>query len=156
MSTEIIVFVIAAFATFFNNALHWYTQVTTYPLLSWVGQAEFVSFHKEYERRLPFSIYVPYTLLMLSTLLLIFFRPAGVNLGWVFMLLVLNASIMIVSLVFAVPIHSRLDRQGYSDKAGIRKLIRYNSIRLIASSVSSSIMLYLLLGLLISRAVTSR
>lgn len=81
MSTEIIVFVIAAFATFFNNALHWYTQVTTYPLLSWVGQAEFVSFHKEYERRLLFSIYAPYTLLMFSTLLLIFFRPAEIGLG---------------------------------------------------------------------------
>lgn len=150
MSTAIIVFVVAAFATFFNNALHWYTQVTTYPLLSWVGQAEFVSFHKEYERRLPFSIYAPYTLLMFSTLLLIFFRPVEIELGWVFVLLVLNASIMIVSLVFAVPIHTRLDRQGYSDKAGIRELIRYNRVRLIISSTSSIIMLYLMMGLLIS------
>lgn len=150
MSTAILVFVVAAFATFFNNALHWYTQVTTYPLLSWVGQAEFVLFHKEYERRLPFSIYAPYTLLMFSTLLLIFFRPAEVELGWVFVLLVLNTSIMIVSLVFAVPIHTRLDRQGYSDKAGVRELIRYNSVRLIASSTSSIIMLYLMIGLLMS------
>jgi hypothetical protein len=150
MSTEIIVFVVAAFATFFNNALHWYTQVTTYPLLSWVGQAEFVSFHKEYERRLPFSIYAPYALLMFSTLLLIFFRPAEIALGWVFILFILNASIMIVSLVFAVPIHSRLDHQGYSDKAGIRKLIRYNSVRLITSSISSIIMLYLMISLLMN------
>jgi hypothetical protein len=150
MSTAIIVFVVAAFATFFNNALHWYTQVTTYPLLSWVGQAEFVSFHKEYERRLPFSIYVPYTLLMFSTLLLISFRPVEIELGWVFVLLVLNASIMIVSLVFAVPIHTRLDRQGYSDKVGIRELIRYNRVRLIISSTSSIIMLYLMINLLMS------
>ncbi|MDM9384557.1 hypothetical protein QUB80_28215 [Chlorogloeopsis sp. ULAP01] len=130
--------------------MHWYTQVTTYPLLSWVGQAEFVSFHKEYERRLPFSIYVPYTLLMFSTLLLIFFRPAEIELEWVFVLLILNASIMIVSLVFAVPIHTRLDRQGYPDKAGIRELIRYNRVRLIVSSTSSIIMLYLMIGLLMS------
>lgn len=150
MSIEIFVFVIAAFATFFNNALHWYTQVTTYPLLSWVGQTEFVSFHKEYERRLPFSIYVPYTLLMFSTLLLIFFHPAEIELGWVFMLLILNASIMVVSLVFAVPIHSRLDRQGYSDKAGIRGLMRYNSVRFIASSISSVIMLYLTMRLMMN------
>ncbi len=150
MSIEIFVFVIAAFATFFNNALHWYTQVTTYPLLSWVGQTEFVSFHKEYERRLPFSIYAPYTLLMLSTLLLLFFHPAEIELGWVFMLLILNASIMVVSLVFAVPIHSRLDRQGYSDKAGIRGLMRYNSVRFIASSTSSIIMLYLTMRLMMN------
>ncbi|GAB4472027.1 MAG: hypothetical protein OHK0037_31670 [Elainellaceae cyanobacterium] len=150
MSTEIIVFVVAAFATFFNNALHWYTQVTTYPLLGWVGQAEFVPFHKEYERRLPFSIYAPYALLMFSTFLLIFFRPVEIELGWVFVLLTLNVSIMIVSLVFAVPIHTRPDRQGYSDKAGIRELIRYNRVRLIISSTSSIIMLYLMTGLLMS------
>lgn len=155
MNTEIIVFVIAASATFFNNALHWYTQVTTYPLLGWVGQAEFVSFHKEYERRLPFSIYVPYTFLMLSTLLLAFVRPVEVKLGWVLMLLALNASIMIISLTFAVPVHNRLQHQGYSDKGGIRRLIRYNSVRLIASSASSVIMLYLLIGLLLNRTATS-
>lgn len=63
-------------------------------------------------------------------------------------MLILNASIVIVSLVFAVPIHSRLDRQGYSDNAGIRGLIRYNSVRLISSSTSSIIMVYLTIGLL--------
>lgn len=155
MSIEIIVFVIAASATFFNNALHWYTQVTTYPLFGWVGQTEFVSFHKEYERRLPFSIYIPYVLLMLSTLLLAFVHPVEVKLGWVLMLLVLNVSIMIISLTFAVPIHNRLQRQGYSDKGGIRKLIQYNSVRLIASSASSVIMLYLLINLLLNRTATS-
>jgi hypothetical protein len=155
MNIEIIVFVIAASATFFNNALHWYTQVTTYPLLGWVGQTEFVSFHKEYERRLPFSIYIPYMLLMLSTLLLAFVRPAEIKLGWVLVLLMLNASIMITSLTFAVPIHNRLHRQGYSDKGNIRKLIQYNSVRLIASSASSVIMLYLLIGLLLNRTATS-
>lgn len=148
MSTEIIVFVIAAFSTFFNNALHWYTQVSTYPLLGWVGKAEFISFHKEYERRLSLSIYAPYTLLMLSTLLLIFVRPAQIKIGWVFILFALNASIMIISLTFAVPVHNKLDSLGYSNKNGIQKLIRYNSVRLTASSVSSAIMLCLLLDLL--------
>lgn len=155
MNLGIIVFAVAAFATFFNNALHWYTQITTYPLLGWVGQAEFVSFHKEYERRLPFSIYVPYTLLMCSTLLLMFFRPTEIGLGWVFVLLLLNASIMVVSFMFAVPIHNRLDRQGYSDKAGIRGLIQCNRVRLIASSTSSITMLYLMMGLLINKTATS-
>lgn len=154
MHIEIIVFVIAASITFFNNALHWYTQVTTYPLFNWVGQAEFGSFHKEYERRLPFSIYLPYTLLMLSTLLLTVVRPAEIKLEWVLVLLALNASIMLISLRFAVPIHDRLQRQGYPDKGSILRLIRYNSVRLVASSVSSAIML-VLIGLLLSRTAAS-
>jgi hypothetical protein len=86
---------------------------------------------------------------MFSTLLLIFFRPAEIGLGWVLLLLVLNASIMLVSLAFAVPIHTRLDRQGHSDKIGIRGLIRYNSVRLITSSISSIIMMCLTVGMLI-------
>ncbi len=148
MNIEMIVFVVAVFATFFNNALHWYTQVSSYPLFGWVGSEQFVSFHQEYERRLPFSIYLPSGLLMVSTLLLIFVRPAAVPLGWVLVLLGLNASIMAISLIFAVPVHSRLDRQGHSDRAGLRRLIRYNGVRLAVSSLSSAVVLYLLVGLL--------
>ncbi|MFQ4135204.1 hypothetical protein PGN35_002685 [Nodosilinea sp. PGN35] len=148
MNTEMLVFVVAVFATFFNNALHWYTQVSSYPLFGWVGPGEFVPFHQEYERRLPLSIYLPYGLLMASTGLLVFVRPAAVPLGWVVVLLGLNASIMAISLTFAVPVHSRLDRQGYSDSAGLRKLIRYNGLRLAASSLSSAIVLCLLAGVI--------
>lgn len=150
MNVSALVFVIAAFATFFNNALHWYTQFTTYPLFNWVGQTEFSSFHHEYKRRLSFSIYIPYTLLLLSTLLLAFIRPAEVPLVHVLVLLLLNLSIMIISLVWAVPIHQRLQQKGSSDKNGIRRLIGYNTIRLIVSSASSLLMANLMIRLLYS------
>src|SRR4028119_335040 len=59
MSFGLAIFVVVVFATFFNNALHFYTQVQTYPLFTRVGRDEFVAFHKEYQRRLPHPIYAP-------------------------------------------------------------------------------------------------
>lgn len=144
MNFNLIVFIAVVFFTFFNNALHWYTQVTTYPLFAWIGQKEFLPFHKEYQRRLPFSIYAPYSLLMVGTLLLMFFRPPQISFTWIVLLIVVNAAIMIESLAFAAPVHKRLDLQGHSDERGIQQLIRYNGVRLVTSSVSSIVVLYLL------------
>ncbi len=141
------VLVILVFATFFNNALHFYTRVQTYPLFAWVGREEFVSFHEEYERRLPVAIYAPYSLLMGANVLLLFAHPEGVGLSWVVALLVLNAFIMIESLLFAAPVHHRMDREG-QDAEGIRRLVRLNALRLVASTASSAVVLYLLVGVL--------
>jgi hypothetical protein len=125
------------------NAIHWYTQVQTYPLLAWVPKEGFVPFHKEYERRLPVALYAPYTLQMLATALLFFFRPEGVELGWVVVLFLLGAFIVAESLVFAAPVHYQMDREGKDDRA-IRRLIFFNSLRLAAGTASSIAVLYLL------------
>ena len=137
------IFLAAVFWTFFMNAVHWYTQVQTYPLFAWVTKGEFVPFHKEYERRLPVALYAPYTLQMVATVLLFFFRPESVGLGWVVVLFVLGAFIMAESLAFALPIHSQLDREGKNDRA-VRRLIFFNAFRLAAGTASSAIVLYLL------------
>lgn len=153
MTIPNLVFLLAVFATFFNNALHWYTHVTTYPLFAWIGQNEFVSFHKEYERRLPLSIYLPYTAVMASTLLLLFWRPEAVALGWVIMLLVLQGSIMAVSLAFAAPLHAQLDREGKQDAHSIGQLLTFNGTRLAAATICSLVMAYLLFRVLGTTAV---
>jgi hypothetical protein len=136
-----------AFATFFNNALHYYTQVQTYPLFAWVGRDEFVSFHQEYQRRLPAAIYAPYSLLMAGNALLLFFRPAEVPVWSVAVLLILNASILLESLAFAAPVHYRMDRQTGNDKGEVRRLIRLNALRLAAATAGSVLVAFLLLRL---------
>ncbi|MGH3147918.1 MAG: hypothetical protein ACRDTR_19175 [Rubrobacter sp.] len=145
MGLELVVLAAVVFATFFNNALHFYTQVETYPLFAWVGREEFVPLHKEYQRRLPVAIYAPYTLLMGSNLLLFFLRPDSVGLGWVVVLLLLNASVLVESLVLAAPIHYRMDREG-QDERSIRRLVGLNAIRLGASTAASAVVFYLLAG----------
>lgn len=145
VSLGLATFMVVVFATFFNNALHFYTQVQTYPLFAWVGRDGFVPFHKEYQRRLPLAVYAPYSLLMAANALLLFFRPAEVPLGWVIPLLILNASILVESLALAAPVHYRMDRQTGNDKGEVRRLVRLNGVRLAASTASSIIVVYLLI-----------
>ena len=144
MSLGLVTFVVVVFATFFNNALHFYTQVQTYPLFAWVHRDRFVPFHKEYQRRLPLAIYAPYSLLMAANALLLFVRPAEVAVGWVVALLILNASIVVESLALAAPVHYRMDRQTRNDKGEVRRLIRLNGVRLAAATASSALVAYLL------------
>ncbi|MBC8078054.1 MAG: hypothetical protein H7Y32_18395 [Chloroflexales bacterium] len=143
MQVAELLLVLTALLTFFNTGLQYYTTVSTYPLFSDLAAEAFVPYHQAYERRLPFAIYVPYTLLMLTTILLAFVRPASVALGWVFVLLALNGSIMAVSLAFAAPIHARLDREGKNER-WLHLLRRYNLPRLLAASASSLILCLLL------------
>jgi hypothetical protein len=89
-----------------------------------------------------------YTLLMLATLLMLVVRPPLVEPIWVLALLVLNGSIMAVSLRFAAPIHARLDRDG-KNPDDLRRLRRFNLPRLIAVCLSSLIVCGLLVRTLI-------
>ena len=144
MTVGLVTLVVFVFATFFNNALHFYTRVQTYPLFAWVGREEFVPFHKQYQRRLPPAIYAPYSLLMAANALLLFFRPAEVAVGWVIALLILNASILVESLALAAPVHYRMDRQTGNGKGEVGRLIRLNAARLAAATASSVLVAYLL------------
>jgi hypothetical protein len=114
-----------AVTTLFNTGLQYYTTVSTYPLFSNLEEQNFVTFHKAYERKLPLSIYFPYTLLMVSNLFLLFLRPDGISWFWPVVMVLLNASIMAISLPFAAPVHARLDRTGKNERdlAALRGLI---------------------------------
>ena len=133
-----------AFATFFNNAIHWYTHFSTYPMLGWVGDAEFVGFHQEYERRLALALYVPYGLLLAASLAFVFVRPDGVRVGWALGLLGLNLAVAALSVALAVPVHRELDRIGRPEPSGLRRLLHVNGARLATATVSSAVVLYLL------------
>jgi hypothetical protein len=150
MSFGLAIFVVVVFATFFNNALHFYTQVQTYPLFARVGRDAFVAFHKEYQRRLPLAIYAPYSLLMAANVLLLFSRPAELAVGWVVALLILNAFIAAESLVLAAPVHYRMDRQTLNDKGEVARLIRLNGLRLLAATAASLVVMFLLVRVLVS------
>ena len=138
-----LVLLLVAVTSAINTGLQYYTTVSTYPLFSDLPAEGFVGYHQAYERRLPLAIYLPYTLLMAGNLLLLFVRPEAVALGWVVLLLVLNGSIMAVSLAFAAPVHARLDREG--KRAELLLLLRrYNLPRLVASAASTLLLSVLL------------
>lgn len=143
MTLPLFTLLVVAATTFFNTGLQYYTTVSTYPLFQTLHHEGFVAYHKAYEKRLPLAIYIPYTLLMLSTFALLVVRPDSIGLGWVVLLVLLNGSIMVISLLFAAPVHARLDREGKNER-DLELLLRYNLPRLLAATASSAIVCYLL------------
>ena len=134
------VLLLLALLTALNWAVHYYTQAVTYRLFPVVAEASggagFVRYHRAYEARLPFSVYVPWALLTITSLAFVLVRPAGVGLTWPVVLLALNASIAPLSLVFAAPVHRAVDRAGGMTPAQAAALLRWNGARLAIATAS--------------------
>jgi hypothetical protein len=132
-----------ALLTALNWAVHFYTQTVTYRLFPTVAQAAggpgFVRYHRAYEARLPWSVYVPWTLLTLTSLAFVFLRPDGVGPAWPVVLFVLNASIAPISLLFAAPVHRAVDRTGDLTAAQAAALLRWNGVRLVVATASLAV-----------------
>lgn len=129
-----------ALLTALNWAVHYYTQQVTYRLFPTVaaaaGGAGFVRYHQAYEGRLPWTVYLPWTLLTLASAGLLVVRPDGMGLTWPLVLLVLNASIAPLSLVFAAPVHRAVDERGDITPDQAAALLRWNGVRLGIGSLS--------------------
>lgn len=131
---------VLAMLTALNWALHYYTQLVTYRLFPQVaevaGGAGFVVYHRAYEARLPFSIYIPWSALTLASIALVAVHPAGVGFAVPVGLLVLNASIAPISLAFAAPRHREIDAHEELTARQASALLRWNGVRLAIASVS--------------------
>jgi hypothetical protein len=129
----------ATLASVANTALQYYTQVSTYPLFAALPDGVFTPYHIAYERRLIWSIYAPYAVVIALGIALNMVRPDGIGWQAPAAMLALNLAIAPISILLAVPSHIRLSRQGHPDAAGIRLLLRANALRLMASALASAI-----------------
>lgn len=127
--------------TWANLTLHYYTQVGTYALFpavaSHAGRDGFVGYHQAYERRLPLTVYAPWSALMAASFAFCVVRPDDVGLPVALVLLVLNASIAGLSIAFAAPVHGRIDDHGGLSPEDARALLRWNAVRLAVATVSA-------------------
>src|SRR5688572_8218231 len=110
MDIEWLIFVILVFTTFVNQGVQMYVHFEAYPLLPFVGKAEFATYLKEYESRLAVPLLAPYGLTILSNLLLIFLRPDGVSLVAVILALILNVAVAGVTMRVATPVYLRIQQ----------------------------------------------
>ena len=131
---------VVALLSALNWAVHYYTQTVTYRLFPAVaaaaGAGPFVRYHQAYEARLPLSVYAPWSALTVATVVLLFVKPAGVDLAWVIAILVLNVSIAPISLFFAAPVHRAIDRDGNMTSGQAAALLQWNGVRLAVATVS--------------------
>lgn len=143
-----VLFLVFVFTTFYSNGVQAYIHLEAYPLFAFVGTKELPAYLKEYERRLPLPLLLPYFATVLSNLLLLFFRPAHLSLIWLLVALVLNLAVTVVTVVVATPVYNRSKQAGQISSDGMRELLRINFLRLALSTISSAVVIFLLVGLL--------
>ena len=142
-----ILILVFVFTTFYSNGVQAYIHREAYPLFAFVGTEKLPAYLKEYERRLPLPLLLPYFATVLSNILLLVFRPAQLSLIWLIVALVLNIAVTMVTLVVATPVYNRYKQAGKIPSDGMRELLRINFLRLALSTLSSAVVIYLLLGL---------
>jgi hypothetical protein len=140
MMSGLLLLLAATAVACFNAGLHWYTQVATYPLFANLPPEHFVAYHAAYQRRLPWSIYVPYTLALLTAVALLWLRPDTQSIASVWTVLLLHSAITAISVGLAVPLHTRLDREGLRPPL-IRALVRVNALRVVASTLACAVLM---------------
>ncbi|MBX3084489.1 MAG: hypothetical protein KF716_22820 [Anaerolineae bacterium] len=149
MTIQLVIFVIFVFTTFFHNGAQAYIHLEAYPLLAYVGRAEFPTYLKEYEQRLTLPLLVAYGVMLLCNLILIATQPPTMPVAWLIVALIINMAVSAVTAVVATPVYNRIKETGQAVGGDMEALMRINSLRLLLSSLSSLIVIYLLLDLLI-------
>jgi hypothetical protein len=148
MSLAAIVFIVLVATTFISNGVQAYIHFEAYPLIPLVGKSEFANYLSEYEKRLNIPLLLPYALTVLSNIILIFTRPGNLSVVIVIVALILNVAVSVVTLQLATPIYNRIKQAGQAAPAEMEQLMRINLIRLVLSSLSSVVVIYMLLTLL--------
>ena len=152
MSIEWLLFVVLVVTALVNQGVQMYIHFEAYPLLGYVGKAEFAEYIKQYEKRLLVPLMLPYVVGVLSNIALIFVRPEIVPVLGVIAVLVLNLSVGFVTVMVATPVYNRILQAGEAKGADMASLMKINLLRLGITTVASAVVaviLYLVLAGLI-------
>lgn len=129
-------------ATFYFVGLIWTIQVLSYPLFQKVGRDAFTEYHAAHSRRITTILGVPLLLVFVSSLLMLWIRPAPVPLWAALLNGVLGAGVWIMTAFIHVPLHSRLGRNYSLDT--MNALISTNWLRTIVWTVQGLLLLWML------------
>ncbi len=114
-------------ATFFFVGLIWTIQLLSYPLFQKVGRDAFSGYHDAHSRRITLLLGLPLLIVFISSLLMLWIRPASVPLWSVLLNGILGASVWIMTAFIHAPLHSKLGRD-YS-LATMQSLVTTNWLR---------------------------
>jgi hypothetical protein len=140
-----------AFLTFYVTAVQWYTQFVSYPISALVGSSESVAYGSRYEYGLIFALYIPYFALIIVNLAMVFVNNVPYSRWRLIAALLLNLSIVVISLGFAVPLHQQVTqlRTNVPDDITARAaleaaLLNLNWLRVLAATLASALVLGIL------------
>jgi hypothetical protein len=122
-------------AVLFLVGLSWTVAVVVYPGFAEVGDG-WTRFHAAHSRRMTLVVAPPWAVQGVTVLGLLLDRPAGVPLGWVLVAGAAGAATVLLTVLGAVPMHTRLGA-GF-DRALHRRLERSHAWRTLAWTVAGA------------------
>ncbi len=129
---------ICAAATLFRTGVGWFVQLVHYPLFGSVGAREFGAYHAAHSRLTTRVVLPPMTVELLSSLALVFERPAGVSAGAAIAGAALAALTWATTALLQVPRHRSLE------PAGVPGLVASSWMRTAAWTAHSGVVVWML------------
>jgi hypothetical protein len=124
--------------------VQWTVRGLAYPQFGLVPPADFVAFHEGHSRRISWIVGPLFAGQLTTTAWLLLDRPAGTPLAAVLTGAGCLAAVLLVTALAAVPQHRRLGR-GW-DPVAHRRLLRADTVRVVAAGGSALAALWLVLG----------
>ncbi|GAC1403798.1 MAG: hypothetical protein NVSMB49_21670 [Ktedonobacteraceae bacterium] len=133
---------ICLISTFYFVGLIWTIQILSYPLFQKVGRDAFADYHAAHSQRITLLLGLPLLLVFVSSLLMLWIRPANVPLWAVLLNGILGGSVWIMTAFIHVPLHSRLGKN-YSLNT-MQTLVTTNWLRTIVWTVQGLLLLWMM------------
>lgn len=130
------------FSTLAMMGLIWFVQVVHYPLMSQVGEANFTKYEADHQTRTTIVVAPLMLCEMATAVMLLWYRPSGVDAWCVWLGLALLAIIWISTYAVQVPEHARLSEQ-FNAQAH-RRLVVTNWTRTVAWTARGIVVLLML------------
>ena len=130
-------------ATLFMVGLIWFVQIIHYPLLAHIGTADFVAYEQAHTRRTVWVVGPPMLVELITGIILLWIRPAGVTLIHAMLGVALIAVVCISTQFVQVPCHTRLSQS--FDPSVHRRLVSTNWVRTVTWSLRGLLVIWMIL-----------
>ena len=128
-------------ATLFMVGVIWFVQIIHYPLFAAIGKADFAAYEQAHTRRTVWVVAPPMLIELITGILLLFVRPAGVTLIHSILGVVLIAVVCFSTQFVQVPCHARLSLS--FDPSVHRRLVSTNWVRTAAWSLRGLLVIWM-------------
>ena len=133
MSTPHVILLLNALSTWFMVGLIWLIQWVHYPLFASVGDELYPNYQRLHEQFITIVVFPPMVVELVTAIMLLSYRPEGINRYLVGVGLALVITIWISTAFLQVPCHAKLGEGFHAETH--RYLVNSNWIRTIAWSL---------------------
>jgi len=128
-------------ATLFMVGVIWFVQIIHYPLFAHIGKADFAAYEQAHTRRTVWVVGPPMLVELITGILLLFIRPAGVTLIHSILGVALIAIVCFSTQFVQVPCHAQLSWE--FDPNVHRRLVSTNWVRTVAWSLRGLLVIWM-------------